>query len=205
MKKLAMLTVKGAVGLVPRAVRNKLKSNHKLTEFYSRSLQRSGLFYGFPSEKKRMAMYSAYLTHQNHRLQNLASIDEGARETSVVIIGIQKLSLTLASLNRVGIENERIFVVSEQDIEASVHCFTTISDAVNSISPSCRLLFLNSGDTIAKDSFELFLRCDSSADLVYCDTDKVDVKARRVSPHFLPDWNPDLQLSTGYVLSLIHI
>ena len=201
MKKFAMLTVKGAVGLVPRAVRNKLKSNHKLTEFYSRSLQRSGLFYGFPSEKKRMAMYSAYLTHQNHRLQNLASIDEGARETSVVIIGVQKLSLTLASLNRVGVENERIFVVSEQDIEASVHCFTTISDAVNSISPSCRLLFLNSGDTIAKDSFELFLRCDSSADLVYCDTDKVDVKARRVSPHFLPDWNPDLQLSTGYVFT----
>jgi len=57
MKKLAMLTIKGAVGLVPKVVRNKLKTNHKLTEFYSRSLQRSGLFYGFPSEKKRMALY----------------------------------------------------------------------------------------------------------------------------------------------------
>ena len=91
MKKLAMLTVKGAVGLVPKAVRNKLKSNHKLTEFYSRSLQRSGLFYGFPSEKKRMALYSAYLKQQTQYFQELASIDKNALEIHVLIFGAKNL------------------------------------------------------------------------------------------------------------------
>ena len=201
MKKLAMLTVKGAVGLVPKAVRNKLKSNHKLTEFYSRSLQRSGLFYGFPSEKKRMALYSAYLKQQTQYFQELASIDKNALEIHVLVFGAKNQSLTLDSLNRVGVKHERICVVASNSVDESIRRASTISEAVDDLSESTRLLLLNSGDTITKESFETFLKCDNGGDIVYCDTDKIDAKARRVSPHFLPDWNPDLQFSTGYVFT----
>ena len=201
MKKLAMLTVKGAVGLVPKAVRNKLKSNHKLTEFYSRSLQRSGLFYGFPSEKKRMALYSAYLKQQSHYMQSLSPVDKSDFKIQVVIFGAKSLSLTLDSLNQAGVKHERICVVGESSMGETVRCASTISEAVNDLLESTQLLLLNSGDTISKVSFNMFLKCDSGVDIVYCDTDKVDTKERRVSPHFLPDWNPDLQLSTGYVFT----
>ena len=196
-----MLTVKGAVGLVPKAVRNKLKSNHRLTEFYSRSLQRSGLFYGFPSEKKRMALYSAYLKQQAQYFQEMASVDKNGHEIYVLIFGAKSLSLTLDSLNRLGVNHERICVVAENGGDESIRCASTISEAVDNLSESTRLLLLNSGDAISKVSFDVFLTCDSGADVVYCDTDKIDAKDRRVSPHFLPDWNPDLQLSTGYIFT----
>ena len=201
MKKLAMLTVKGAVGLVPKAVRNKLKSNHKLTEFYSRSLQRSGLFYGFPSEKKRMALYSAYLKQQAQYFQSLAPVDKSDFKIQVVIFGAKSLSLTLDSLTQAGVKHERICVVCQNNVDESVRCASTVSEAVNDLHESTQLLLLNSGDTISKVSFDMFLKCDSGVDIVYCDTDKIDAKERRVSPHFLPDWNPDLQLSTGYVFT----
>ncbi|MDY6885460.1 MAG: glycosyl transferase, partial [Pseudomonadota bacterium] len=98
MKKLAMLTVKGAVGLVPKAVRNKLKSNHKLTEFYSRSLQRSGLFYGFPSEKKRMALYRDYLKHQSKILGSTTVSREANLDFTFIILGHKSLSISLENL-----------------------------------------------------------------------------------------------------------
>ena len=92
MKKLAMLTVKGAVGLVPKAVRNKLKKTIRLTEFYSRSLQRSGLFYGFPSEKKRMALYSAYLKQQAQYFQSWLLLTKMVAKFTCLSLG-QKIYL----------------------------------------------------------------------------------------------------------------
>lgn len=201
MKKLAMLTVKGAVGLVPKVVRNKLKSNHKLTEFYSRSLQRSGLFYGFPSEKKRMALYETYLKQQAQYLHELTSVDQSYSKIHVLIFGVKSLSVTLDSLTHAGVKHEHICVVGENAVDESVQCALTIAEAVGDLADATRLMLLNSGDTITKKSLEVFLKCDSDADISYCDTDKINAKGRRVSPHFLPDWNPDLQLSTGYVFT----
>ncbi|MCH2192245.1 MAG: glycosyltransferase family 2 protein [Gammaproteobacteria bacterium] len=201
MKKLAMLTVKGAVGLVPKVVRNKLKSNHKLTEFYSRSLQRSGLFYGFPSEKKRMALYETYLKQQAQYLHELTSVAQSYGEIHVLIFGVKSLSVTLDSLTQAGVKHEHICVVGENAVDESVQCALTIAEAVGDLADATRLMLLNSGDTITKKSLEVFLKCDSDADISYCDTDKIDAKDRRVSPHFLPDWNPDLQLSTGYIFT----
>lgn len=196
-----MLTVKGAVGLVPKVVRNKLKSNHKLTEFYSRSLQRSGLFYGFPSEKKRMALYETYLKQQAQYLHELTSVAQSYGEIHVLIFGVKSLSVTLDSLTQAGVKHEHICVVGENAVDESVQCALTIAEAVGDLADATRLMLLNSGDTITKKSLEVFLKCDSDADISYCDTDKIDAKDRRVSPHFLPDWNPDLQLSTGYIFT----
>ena len=119
----------------------------------------------------------------------------------MVIFGEKSLSLTLESLNRAGVKHGRICVVAENCVDKSIRCASTISEAVDNLSESTRLLLLNSGDAISKVSFDVFLTCDSGADVVYCDTDKIDAKDRRVSPHFLPDWNPDLQLSTGYIFT----
>lgn len=201
MKKLAMLTVKGAVGLVPKSVRNKLKNNHKLTEFYSRSLQRSGLFYGFPSEKKRMALYKDYLQHQSKVLVSKTASHKTKLDFTFIILGHQNLSISLESLRETGNDQLDIRVVTEKALRAEVSQFSTLTGALSDVDDNKELFFLNSGDTITDEALKVFAISDSKADITYCDTDRVDLKKRRVSPHFLPDWNPELQYSTGYVFT----
>ena len=196
-----MLTVKGAVGLVPKPVRNKLKNNHKLTEFYSRSLQRSGLFYGFPSEKKRMALYKDYLQHQSKILASKIASHNTKLDFTFIILGHQNLSISLASLREVGNDELDIRVVTEKTLGAEVSQFLTLTDALGGVDNNKDLFFLNSGDIITDEALKVFAISDSEADITYCDTDRVDQKKRRVSPYFLPDWNPELQYSTGYVFT----
>ncbi|MDB2331662.1 glycosyl transferase, partial [Alteromonas sp.] len=206
MKKLAMLTVKGTVGLIPKAVREKLKSNHKLTELYSRSLQRSGLFYGFPSEKKRMALYGAYLKQQEVELDsiNLSSLD--VKHICVIVFGDKKIQDTVNSLFQAGVDAQNIRIITAQRISHGLACFSTINTALATLSDSARVFFINSGDTVARKSLQVLVAGHKNAAIVYCDSDKLGKKNQRVSPFFLPDWNPDLQYSTGYVSTgvLIH-
>lgn len=199
MKKLAMLTVKGAVGLIPKAVRNKLKTNHHLTEFYSRSLQRSGLFYGFPSEKKRRALYRAYLKHQGAQLATLSLSSANLKALYVVIVGHAHCAETIQSALKAGIAEANIYVVTTQNVTEMVKCATHVGEVIASLPNDARALFLNSGDELMPDGLEVFDFKSNSADIVYCDTDRISAKNQRISPYFLPDWNPDLQLSTGYV------
>lgn len=42
-----------------------------------------------------------------------------------------------------------------------------------------------------------------AARLLYSDEDRIDTQGRRQSPHFKPDWNPDWQATTNYVLHLL--
>ena len=201
MKKFAMMTVKGAVGLVPKALRNKLRGNHKLTEFYSRSLQRSGLFYGFPSEKKRMALYKDYLQYQSKTLVGKTANHKANLKFTFIIFGHQNLSISLESLREAGGDELDIRVVTEKTLGAEVSQFLTLTDALSDVDNNKELFFLNSGDIITDEALKVFSISDSEADITYCDTDRVDLKKRRVSPYFLPDWNPELQYSTGYVFT----
>ena len=205
MKKLAMLAVKGAVGLVPKAVREKLKSNHKLTELYSRSLQRSGLFYGFPSEKKRMALYEAYLKQQDAELVALERVSQRITHISVIIVGDKRAQDTLESLEQAGVSFQNVLLVSAQQARHDITCFPTISSAVATVTSSL-VFFVNSGDTVTHDSLQILASQSEHSAVVYCDSDKLGKNKKRVSPFFLPDWNPELQYSTGYVSTgvLIH-
>ena len=196
-----MMTVKGAVGLVPKAVRNKLKDNHKLTEFYSRSLQRSGLFYGFPSEKKRMALYKDYLQYQSKILGSKAVGNAANLAFIYIIFGHKDLAISLKSLREVSNGKMDIRVVTEKTLGMKVSRFPSLAEAVRDLDDNTLLFFLNSGDTITHDTVKVFTNNNDEADLTYCDTDRIDGKKRRVSPHFLPNWNPDLQYSTGYVFT----
>ncbi|WP_273346594.1 glycosyltransferase family 2 protein [Alteromonas australica] len=199
MKKLAMMTVKGIIGLVPKPVRNKLKSNHKLTEFYSRSLQRSGLFYGFPSQKKLMALYSFFLKHQEAEIERKVAAIPNVDEMFLVIVGCKNISRTLDNLKLLGVSKRNIKVVTkERDIQGLTGV-TSISAACASIPERNQIVFINSGDTLHPKALTLFSLHGSSAGIAYSDTDKANKKKQNDSPHFLPSWNPDLQFSTAYV------
>ena len=66
--------------------------------------------------------------------------------------------------------------------------------------------FLDHDDTLSPHA--LAYVCEAldrhpSADLLYSDEDKIDVKDTRFDPFFKPDWSPDLLLSENYICHLL--
>ncbi|GBL04157.1 glycosyltransferase family 2 protein [Glaciecola sp. KUL10] len=57
---------------------------------------------------------------------------------------------------------------------------------------------LYQGERLHSDCFAYIATCKIQTDFIYVDTDTQAVQ-NRYAPRFLPDWNPDLQLSTGYI------
>ena len=198
-----MLTVKGAVGLLPLSFKRKLKQNALLTEFYSRSLRHSGLFYGFPSKKKRMAMYKHYLELQGKSLreQYASHTESNGQKVNVVILGTDFLVATLQSVQRYSSQIQNILVVGK--IAASqyenVKSVASIAQALEACDVNYSTLLVKSGDTLAEYALNAFIAVGNKADIAYCDTDEENKKGVLASPKFLPDWNPDLQLSTAYI------
>ncbi|NDV91679.1 glycosyltransferase [Alteromonas sp. 345S023] len=204
MKKYAMLTVKGVIGLLPPSLKSRLKKNAKLTEFYSRSLQRSGLFYGFPSKKKRMAMYKDFLRKQDAVLSGNVSNER----VNVVIFGSKNAQATLASLKHneqvnhvVVIEHEtsNVNAPGHGQLRNNTQVVSTFNDAIAALDLSLPLLMLNEGDELTKRALATFVNFLTDYPLVYCDTDKQSKADRPSEPNFFPAWNPDLHFSSAYV------
>ena len=186
MKKFAMLTVKGAVGLLPLSVKQKLKQNAQLTELYSRSLQRSGLIYGFPSKKKRMAMYKHYLKLQDRALSDkYEKLSESNKEKiNVVVVGTDFLATTQKDLQRYLSQIKKVFVVGKvtasqyEDVES----VASLSEALGACDSSHSTLFIKSGDTLSKFALNEFIAVAKQTDIAYCDTDEKNQKGALTSP-----------------------
>ena len=199
MKKLAMLTIKGAIALVPKVVRNKLKKNHKLTELYSRSLQRSGLFYGVPSKKRQQVLYANYLKQQEKVLVALEGADSLGAPLYIVVLGDEGTERTLKSLASLNIQNAKVVLVSANYLKEEITTVSCIRDAIDCLSDDGYAFFINSGDTLLPESLGLFMSMKVEKGVTYCDTDFKTTKGQRKSPHFLSAWNPDLQLTSAYI------
>ncbi len=59
-----MGAVKFLVGLFPKKTREKMRQQIWLHNLYSKSLQKSGLFYGFPSPQKLQKLYVKNIAKQ---------------------------------------------------------------------------------------------------------------------------------------------
>ena len=178
-----MLGVKTAIALFPKAFRERVKRNHKLTEFYRQSLHKSGLFIGAPSVRQQRSQYRKFLPWQ---MAQLSAIDAS--------------SFPLLAIYVVGDEEKRKITLSSV-VEQNEHVLTVLED-VNlwqNVPDDGYILMLQAGDTLCKGALACFRASQRSADVCYSDTDEVQGKHAPQSPRFLPDWNPDLQLSTAYV------
>ena len=197
MKKFAMLIVKGAVGLLPLSIKGKLKQNTFLTELYSRSLRRSGLFYGFGSKRKRNALYKQFLKYQQRELGKHQYSHED-KKLNVVIVGSANIDKTLTSLNSVQDKVAHVVAVTSS-ASGTLDIAPTLQEAVSSCEKVWPTLFIQSGDTLSEFAISEFIEASRQYDLGYCDTDLQTNNTMFVSPRFLPDWNPDLQFSTAYI------
>jgi len=203
MKKFAMLTVKGAVGLLPLSIKQKLKQNAQLTEFYSSSLRRSGLFYGFPSKKKQLAMYKHYVKLQDKRLseRHRNKVNEDTQKVNLVVVGTDFLARTMHCLGQQSSLIQKSVVVGRlsDPLITHVESASTIRQAFNLCDSALPVLLIRSGDMLSKFAIVEFLSELNADSMVYCDTDEKNAKGVLKRPRFLPDWNPDLQLSSAYI------
>lgn len=222
MKKYAMLTVKGAVGLLPKTFKQKLKKNSALTALYSRSLHKSGLFYGLPSKKKALALYNHYLKWQEEHIEQISFCHTENQQVkvkpistisiSLIIVGCDGLEHTLTSLQHVKYQHKVIVVTNkEQGLNNSskktheVLVVDTLFDAFSNVEYDDQVLLLNSGDQIHEEAIGLFQQALTTYDIVYSDTDSKNIKGQLHSPRFFPDWNADLHFTTAYVNTAVAI
>ncbi len=199
LKKYSMMVVKAGVGLFPQSFRNYLKKSPALTSFYSHSLQKSGLFYGFPSKKKRMALYGHVVRRQELLCQGI--VGDSSVKADVVIWGYsKKIHDTLDSLTSQVEFINNVYCISRSGTihnQSDVTQVASINEIPASTSP---VLMLNSGEQLHQKALAVLSSEWQDKDLLYCDTDEI-VKGIRQEPNLLPDWNPDLQFSTAYINS----
>ncbi|MCW8090792.1 glycosyltransferase family 2 protein [Alteromonas sp. ASW11-130] len=207
-KKLSMLTVKAAIGLLPVSIKNNLKKNARLTEFYSRSLKRSGLFFGYPSPKKIQALYVKRLAVQKKELNGYNTSGVSCK---VVISGfnIKLISESVSSFDGQSLSVKAFFV--NDSVVEQLNGFMLPGIDIKPISLLSKnegspVLLIREGESVCSKQLLQALskyEANSKNQLIYFDWHYLDNNGKPTKPQLLPDWNPDLQLSTGYVKTAI--
>jgi GT2 family glycosyltransferase len=82
------------------------------------------------------------------------------------------------------------------------------SNAAATIAQGDWLTFIDHDDMLHPQALESIIEAIQSnpdAKLIYSDEDKIDENNHRFSPHFKPDWNPDLFFSQNYIAHIFAI
>ncbi len=211
--KQVMSTIKFFVGVFPAETRKKMRQNLWLFNLYSRSLQKSGLFYGFPTPQKLQKLYIKTIVRQSIEIEKIsaARISYVKANCCIALSGqsvddLRSIKMTLANT---GIR--AIYLTGEKSlVEHYLAQFAGASDKfVGKIEhlldelDSSPLLVLRGGDILHSSAVSVFahyLQVENKiAKILYCDIDSYDSSGKRHIAEFFPAWNPDLQLTTGYV------
>ncbi|MFT2091634.1 glycosyltransferase family 2 protein [Paraglaciecola sp. 2405UD69-4] len=210
LKKYLMLLIKLVVGLFPKKFRSWFKKFPVLTSLYSRSLQKSGLFYGFPSRKKLDALYAKNRLQQNKLIAGYKSIQRCKLNLVVVVPKNRQNQLIVTIKSLVNIVDTDLSVFILCDERNFTECQSIVSKYASSFSEVKfqstlssfsidSAFFIYSGDALHPlISFVIFNYFELRDAILYVDTDFFE-KQKHTQPRLLPDWNPALQLSTAYV------
>ena len=189
MKKIVMRSVRAALQLIPKTLKDKLKQNERLTGFYVRSVRKSGLFFDAPTPKQTQALYNHWL-----KVNESAFSDSMTKigEWQAVIFGTDNQGLTEGNIKTLGAKT--CLITGEGELGALEKKISLLDDRLPT-------LLLNGGDLLEISAIYHLLKALKDNDLVYCDTDELSSNGTKTSPRFLPSWNPELQYSTGYINS----
>lgn len=189
MKKLAMLSVRALIQLIPEKFRQKLKKNEYLTTLYVKSVRKSGLFFDAPTSKQTQALYEDWL---EINASTILPNDIKPSCWQAVIFGADSLKKTESNIRALGCR--RCIFVRPSDADYSNHAISLLDDSLPT-------LMIKGGDTIESSTVGLLLEALKSSHLVYSDTDIIEGDGVRKKPRFLPNWNPELMYSTAYINS----
>ncbi|MBT0585059.1 glycosyltransferase family 2 protein [Alteromonas oceanisediminis] len=174
---------------------------------YSRALHTSHLFYGTLSARKSQSRYVRLIKSQ---LQQLAVKEQAlAQSLSANCLvqvcdpeGLFTSLQNLQSLKRI----KQIFVLCGHDLKNlkcwkhySKVCFVECHEDIHGELP---LIVLRSGELLHEYAVACYLsEPRTQSCVISCDSDSIDEQGARTAPRFYPQWDPDLQLSSGYINS----
>jgi GT2 family glycosyltransferase len=213
-----MLILKFFIGLVPKALRNQLKKNAKLTSFYTLSLQRSGVFFGFPTPKQRQTQYLSNIEHQERIIANIETIQNKPLSHIFILVNeysALRLKETLDAVFRQSVAFESVTVVcSNEEIVAVSKLVPSYDMDIAVISELnkeklmvlANLFFIFQGDTLHSECHRMLNHyANSKSQVIYTDTDYIKPNGQRTEAEFYPDWNKELLISTLYIRTGIQI
>lgn len=216
-KKAVMMAIKILVSLLPLNFRTWLKRNPKLTSLYSRSLQRSGLFYGFPSPNKLQELYIQLVELQHFKINKLLVQHHACHEVDVFLVITKSSKLASKSIKSLSANRliRFVFLIGEVSValrmitlserNLKVHKLKLLDSFV--FDEKRLVLLLRDGDLIHESFVAVysneFTKQTNESTLMYCDIDFIDEVGKRQRPELLPSWDPDLQLSTGYIKTAV--
>lgn len=208
-----MRLIKLFVGLFPVYIKIKLRKQLWLHNLYSKSLQRSGLFYGFPSPVKLQKLYVKNIALQTIELLEISANVKSKNTVSLVLFlssdtqrdlkSMQHLA-RLRQINTVYVVGNNSFTSNLERAVASAGLNIDVTN-IESVTEweTNSILIIRSGDFLHLNAISLFLhylsKTESTESVLYCDCDSLNAKGQRYKAEFYPDWNPDLQLSSGYI------
>nr|WP_321824859.1 glycosyltransferase [Alteromonas macleodii] len=187
MKKIVMRSVRAALQLIPKNLKDKLKQNERLTGLYVRLVRKSGLFFDAPTPKQTQALYNYWLEVNESAFSKSAVKIDGWQ---AIVFGTDGQGVTKEKLKALGVKT--CFITG--DIDKS-----TLEENIARLDDQVPTLLLNGGDSLQEVAIGHLCDALQESDLVYCDTDELDINGAKSSPRFLPDWNPELQFSTAYI------
>ena len=188
-----MRSVRAALQLIPKNLKNKLKQNERLTGLYVRSVRKSGLFFDAPTPKQTQALYNYWLeVNEPAFSKSITNIGEW----QAVIFGTDNHGVTEGSIKTLGAKT--CLITGELALGAIEQKISLLDDRLPT-------LLLNGGDLLESTAIYHLFEALKGNDLVYCDTDELSSNGTKTSPRFLPSWNPELQYSTGYINSGVMI
>jgi GT2 family glycosyltransferase len=204
--------IKFFVGIFPKKAREKMRRQLWLHNLYSKSLQKSGLFYGFPPPHILQKLYLKNIAKQHQSIASQVEFVTNQRKVNCLIILTGRVDADIQTIQNVSLLlGEGKMCVSGKDALVRQCCEKVLLSIEHHIYDvkqqseelySSSLLVLRGGDLLHPRALAMFsskMPNVTSESVIYCDVDSLDQSGKRHLGEFYPDWNPDLQLSTGYV------
>ena len=205
LKTLIGQTLKGLVSLLPLRLKESLKTNSWLLNFYAQTLRKSGLFYGFPTPKQYNKAYQKVFKHQQKIINQLPDSKRQAFDLVILVpLGkINSIDTTLKHLNK----TIHVHIVSRKDDVEKVkkivdgkyqNKVTFYGSPLAVVDTQNSIFMVYAGQRLHEDLDKVLYQYAENNDCLYVDKDWL-TKGRHHTPVLLPDWNVDLQLTTAYI------
>lgn len=207
-----MRALKFFVGLFPKEARKMMRRQLWLHNLYSKNLRKTGVFYGTPSAHELQQLYIKNILAQDRCIANQVKMATDKRKVNclVVLTGEQDPDIQTIKNVLTLLVDGKLFLMGEDELvrkyceKASLKNEHNIYDIKQQSEAffSSLLLVLRGGDLLHTQAVSMFSDIKSTISeesVSYCDLDSLDKSGKRHVAEFYPDWNPDLQLTTGYV------
>lgn len=213
---LSIRLLKTIVEYTPKNIRAFLKKNPRLTAFYTQALHHAGVLQRIPTKNEQAKLYVRNIARQQRLIESYIQSDIEAPVLVVCVTDFNKqhLSETLQSIQMVTGKFKKVVIYCPPNlvtrIKKSISKMDFVPDTYSIVinleadldedilvSPC---FIIHAGDQLNKDSIKVLVSSiKQGVHFAHVDCDFMDENSQRYSPEFFPDWNPDLQLSTGYI------